>query len=149
MSTTQLPRPQSSSTTQNQHQTNNALTYFEQQREDLVREIALSFEQVLQNINRLNRNLESVIAVGNEFSSVEALWSQFENVMGERDRDRDGDRDGDGDGDGDGDANDGKGGGGDGEDQGEREGSGEYVGDRDGEREEGEGYDEHEHGRGR
>ncbi|KAI2731778.1 hypothetical protein DTO012A8_10219 [Penicillium roqueforti] len=39
-------------------------------------------EQVLQNINRLNRNLESVIAVGNEFGSVEALWSQFENFMG-------------------------------------------------------------------
>lgn len=70
-------------------------------------------EQVLQNINRLNRNLESVISVcpsiglicpiqfntslpgkrkskkayltnqvGNEFGSVEALWSQFENFMG-------------------------------------------------------------------
>ncbi|EEH47282.2 uncharacterized protein PADG_03380 [Paracoccidioides brasiliensis Pb18] len=41
-----------------------------------------SLEQVLQNINCLNRNLESVITVGNEFSSVEALWSQFETVMG-------------------------------------------------------------------
>ncbi|KAI1939533.1 Dolichyl-diphosphooligosaccharide-protein glycosyltransferase subunit dad1 [Ophidiomyces ophidiicola] len=57
-------------------------SYFEQQRAELLRDISLSFEQVLQNINRLNRNLESVIAVGNEFSSVEALWSQFENVMG-------------------------------------------------------------------
>ncbi|PLN86908.1 hypothetical protein BDW42DRAFT_189825 [Aspergillus taichungensis] len=36
-------------------------TVFEQQREDLVREIAV---------------------VGNEFGSVEALWSQFENFMG-------------------------------------------------------------------
>lgn len=26
--------------------------------------------------------MEGVIAVGNEFGSVEALWSQFENVMG-------------------------------------------------------------------
>ncbi|EQL36076.1 hypothetical protein BDFG_02335 [Blastomyces dermatitidis ATCC 26199] len=69
----QPPRPQSSA---------NAPTYFETQREELVREIALSLEQVLQNINRLNRNLESVITVGNEFSSVEALWSQFETVMG-------------------------------------------------------------------
>ncbi|PGH18446.1 hypothetical protein AJ79_00516 [Helicocarpus griseus UAMH5409] len=69
----QAPRPQSSA---------NAPTYFEQQREELVKEIALSLEQVLQNINRLNRNLESVITVGNEFSSVEALWSQFETVMG-------------------------------------------------------------------
>ncbi|KAH6613450.1 DASH complex subunit Dad1-domain-containing protein [Chaetomium tenue] len=56
-------------------------TYFEQQREELVGEIAMSFEHVLANINKLNRSLEAVIAVGNEFSSVEALWSQFENVM--------------------------------------------------------------------
>ncbi|KAJ5832436.1 DASH complex subunit Dad1 [Penicillium riverlandense] len=57
-------------------------TVFEQQRNELAREISLGMEQVLQNINRLNRNLESVIAVGNEFGSVEALWSQFENFMG-------------------------------------------------------------------
>ncbi|OPB42507.1 DASH complex subunit DAD1 [Trichoderma guizhouense] len=56
--------------------------YFEQQREALVGDIAESFEQVLGNINKLNRSLEAIIAVGNEFSSVEALWSQFENVMG-------------------------------------------------------------------
>ncbi|KAJ0107304.1 dash complex subunit dad1 [Diaporthe amygdali] len=55
--------------------------YFEQQREALIGEIAMSFEQVLANINKLNRNLEAVITVGNEFSSVEALWSTFENVM--------------------------------------------------------------------
>ncbi|KAK4133145.1 hypothetical protein BT67DRAFT_443078 [Trichocladium antarcticum] len=56
-------------------------TYFEQQRGELIGEIAMSFEHVLANINKLNRSLEAVIAVGNEFSSVEALWSQFENVM--------------------------------------------------------------------
>ncbi|KAK1772678.1 DASH complex subunit Dad1-domain-containing protein [Phialemonium atrogriseum] len=56
-------------------------TYFEQQREALIGEVAMSFEHVLANINKLNRSLEAVIAVGNEFSSVEALWSQFENVM--------------------------------------------------------------------
>ncbi|CAP71035.1 uncharacterized protein PODANS_6_4060 [Podospora anserina S mat+] len=56
-------------------------TYFELQREELVSEIAMSFEHVLANINKLNRSLEAVIAVGNEFSSVEALWSTFENVM--------------------------------------------------------------------
>lgn len=44
-----------------------------------------SFEHVLANINKLNRNLEAVITVGNEFSSVEALWSTFENVMGKDD----------------------------------------------------------------
>ncbi|KAL4894985.1 DASH complex subunit Dad1-domain-containing protein [Aspergillus ambiguus] len=63
------------------------LTVFEQQREELVREIAVGMEQVLQNINRLNRNLESIISVGNEFSSVEALWSQFENFMGRSEED--------------------------------------------------------------
>ncbi|KAG8674369.1 Dolichyl-diphosphooligosaccharide-protein glycosyltransferase subunit dad1 [Fusarium poae] len=61
-------------------------TYFEQQREVLLGEIAVSFEHVLANINKLNRSLEAVTAVGNEFSSVEALWSQFENVMGKDDK---------------------------------------------------------------
>ncbi|KAL0256350.1 Dolichyl-diphosphooligosaccharide-protein glycosyltransferase subunit dad1 [Diplodia seriata] len=56
-------------------------TYFEQQREMLVGEAAQNLEAVLQNMNKLNRSLESIIAVGNEFGSVEALWSQFENVM--------------------------------------------------------------------
>ena len=36
---------------------------------------------MLQAINKLNRSLEGVIAVGNEFGNVEALWSQFEGVM--------------------------------------------------------------------
>lgn len=40
-----------------------------------------SLESVLQNMNKLNRSLEGVIAVGNEFGAVEALWSQFEGVM--------------------------------------------------------------------
>ncbi|KAH7273884.1 Dolichyl-diphosphooligosaccharide-protein glycosyltransferase subunit dad1 [Fusarium solani] len=66
-------------------------TYFEQQREALIGEIAMSFEHVLANINKLNRSLEAVVAVGNEFSSVEALWSQFENVM-----DKEGEGEGDG-----------------------------------------------------
>ncbi|PHH89244.1 hypothetical protein CDD83_6435 [Cordyceps sp. RAO-2017] len=60
-------------------------SYFEQQREALVGEIGLSLEHVLANINKLNRSLEAVITVGNEFSSVEALWSQFENVMAKDD----------------------------------------------------------------
>ncbi|KAF2703215.1 hypothetical protein K504DRAFT_356610, partial [Pleomassaria siparia CBS 279.74] len=56
-------------------------SYFDQQRDMLVGEIAVSLEKVLQNLNKLNRSLEEVIGVGNEFSPVEALWSQFENVM--------------------------------------------------------------------
>jgi DASH complex subunit DAD1 len=57
-------------------------SYFHQQRALLVSEIAQSLDTLLTQLNRLNRGLESVIAVGNEFSSVEALWSQFEGVMG-------------------------------------------------------------------
>ncbi|KAG5972156.1 hypothetical protein E4U58_006898 [Claviceps cyperi] len=56
-------------------------TYFELQREAIISDIALSFEHILGNINKLNRSLEEVIKMGNDFSSVEALWSQFENVM--------------------------------------------------------------------
>lgn len=75
-------------------------SYFEHQRELLIGDVAASLENVLQNMNRLNRSLEGVIAVwsglniehtnmtltsmrqvGHEFSQVEGLWSQFENVM--------------------------------------------------------------------
>lgn len=52
-----------------------------------------SLEHVLQNVNKLNRSLEEVIAVGNEFSPVEALWSQFENVMA-RDAEQEGEAEG-------------------------------------------------------
>ncbi|KAK2025619.1 DASH complex subunit Dad1 [Colletotrichum somersetense] len=73
-------------------------TYFEQQREELIGEIAMSFEHVLANINKLNRSLEAVITVGNEFSSVEALWSQFENVMAkEPEQTKEGESSGEGD----------------------------------------------------
>jgi len=41
-----------------------------------------SMDSVLTNLNRLNRSLEAVIAVGNEFGNVEALWSTFEKYMG-------------------------------------------------------------------
>ncbi|KAF2829165.1 hypothetical protein CC86DRAFT_403816 [Ophiobolus disseminans] len=56
-------------------------SYYEQQREILVTEIAQSLELVLQNINKLNRSIEEVTQVGNEFAPVESLWSHFENVM--------------------------------------------------------------------
>ncbi|KAF2747839.1 hypothetical protein M011DRAFT_401879, partial [Sporormia fimetaria CBS 119925] len=76
--------PSASLSTSGQHQQPPQIekTYFEEQRELLVLEIAQSLETVLQNINKLNRSLEEVIAVGNEFAPVEALWSQFEGVMG-------------------------------------------------------------------
>jgi DASH complex subunit DAD1 len=50
---------------------------------------------VLTQINALNRSLEGIIEIGNEFASVEALWSQFETVMG---RTEEAGADGEGDG---------------------------------------------------
>ncbi|KKY20295.1 putative dash complex subunit dad1 [Phaeomoniella chlamydospora] len=61
-------------------------TEFELRRGELVADIGDSLETVLQQINALNRSLEGIIAIGNDFSSVEALWSQFETIMG-RDND--------------------------------------------------------------
>jgi len=55
---------------------------FEVRRAALIGDIGESLEQVLSQINALNRSLEGIIEIGNEFSSVEALWSQFETVMG-------------------------------------------------------------------
>lgn len=55
---------------------------FETRRAALVAQIGDSLEQVLTQINGLNRGLEGIIEIGNEFASVEALWSQFEGVMG-------------------------------------------------------------------
>lgn len=71
-------------------------SYYEQQRELLVLEIAQSLNNALHNLNALNRSLEEVIQVGNEFAPVESLWSHFESVMGdqgqeEKETKRDGD----------------------------------------------------------
>jgi DASH complex subunit DAD1 len=49
--------------------------------------LAQSLELVLQNINKLNRSLEEVTQVGNEFAPVESLWSHFENVMAKEGQD--------------------------------------------------------------
>jgi DASH complex subunit DAD1 len=38
-------------------------SYFEQQRAHLLNEISLAMEHVLMNMNTLNRNFESIIAV--------------------------------------------------------------------------------------
>lgn len=54
---------------------------FHLRRAALVSQIGDSLEQVLSQINALNRGLEGIIEIGNEFASVEALWSQFEGVM--------------------------------------------------------------------
>jgi len=64
-------------------QTHQQPTYFQTQRALLVTEIAQAMDSVLTNLNRLNRALEPILVIGNEFGSVEALWSTFEGVMGD------------------------------------------------------------------
>ncbi|KAF9739385.1 hypothetical protein PMIN06_008232 [Paraphaeosphaeria minitans] len=59
-------------------------SYYEQQRELLILDIAQSLNNALHNLNALNRSLEEVIQVGNEFAPVESLWSHFESVMGDQ-----------------------------------------------------------------
>lgn len=71
-------------------------TYYEQQRELLILEIAQSLNTALHNLNHLNRSLEEVIQVGNEFAPVESLWSHFESVMGDQGQeDKEGKKEGD------------------------------------------------------
>ncbi|ODQ52536.1 hypothetical protein SAICODRAFT_30670 [Saitoella complicata NRRL Y-17804] len=48
--------------------------FFEKERARLVGEIGQSMEQIITNLNLLNRNLEGVVAVGKEFESVSTLW---------------------------------------------------------------------------
>jgi DASH complex subunit DAD1 len=83
------PPPNRASTTSPPNNADQANSYFHTQRALLVNEVATSFDTLLTQLNRLNRGLESVIAVGNEFSSVEALWSQFEGVMGPQGEEKD------------------------------------------------------------
>ncbi|GAO52713.1 hypothetical protein G7K_6784-t1 [Saitoella complicata NRRL Y-17804] len=45
--------------------------FFEKERARLVGEIGQSMEQIITNLNLLNRNLEGVVAVGKEFESVQ------------------------------------------------------------------------------
>lgn len=70
-------------------------TEFEMRRAALVGEIGDSLESVLTQVNALNRSLESIIEIGNEFASVEALWSQFETVMGKTEEEVGADGEGD------------------------------------------------------
>ncbi|KTW28831.1 hypothetical protein T552_01460 [Pneumocystis carinii B80] len=54
---------------------------FEKQRDALIGQVAQSMEQIITNLNILNRNMESFIAVGKEFESVSTLWKMFHDVL--------------------------------------------------------------------
>jgi len=56
-------------------------TPFEKQRDGLIGQITQSMEQIITNMNLLNRSIEGVIAVGKEFESVSTLWRSFHEVL--------------------------------------------------------------------
>jgi DASH complex subunit DAD1 len=70
-----------------QSPTHPAATYsapFLARRAHLLTQISSSLEDTLTQINSLNRSLEGIIEIGNEFAAVEGLWSSFETFMGDQ-----------------------------------------------------------------
>ncbi|RIB08988.1 DASH complex subunit Dad1-domain-containing protein [Gigaspora rosea] len=59
----------------------NDRTAFQKQKETMINDIALGLEQVINNMNVLNKNLESVIAIGKEFENVSSLWKNFNRAI--------------------------------------------------------------------
>ncbi|KAJ9098549.1 hypothetical protein QFC19_006317 [Naganishia cerealis] len=59
-------------------------SFFEQERDRLVEEIAGGFEDLLSSANVLNRKLEEVFGVGKEFQTVANLWGQFNELIREQ-----------------------------------------------------------------
>lgn len=59
----------------------NGRLIFEKQRDALIGQVAQSLEQIIMNLNILNRNAESFIAVGKEFESMSTLWKMFHDVL--------------------------------------------------------------------
>ncbi|KAG0092736.1 hypothetical protein BGZ93_001538 [Podila epicladia] len=50
---------------------------FESERARLVSHINVEMSQVISNINILNRHLETIITIGQEFDHLSNLWSHF------------------------------------------------------------------------
>ncbi|CAG8724779.1 31215_t:CDS:2 [Gigaspora margarita] len=59
----------------------NDRTTFQKQKETMINDIALGLEQVINNMNVLNKNLEGVIAIGKEFENVSSLWKNFNRAI--------------------------------------------------------------------
>ncbi|KAI8322452.1 hypothetical protein GQ54DRAFT_248780, partial [Martensiomyces pterosporus] len=50
---------------------------FEREKERLIVEINQGMDAVNRNLTQLNQNLESAISLGNNFSRIASLWSEF------------------------------------------------------------------------
>ncbi|GJJ68467.1 DASH complex subunit DAD1 [Entomortierella parvispora] len=50
---------------------------FEAERSRLVSDINMEMSQVIANVNNLNRSLETIITIGQEFEQLSQLWKNF------------------------------------------------------------------------
>ncbi|KAG0288758.1 hypothetical protein BGZ96_007490 [Linnemannia gamsii] len=50
---------------------------FEAERNRMITNIQIEMGQVLSNVNILNRNLETIITIGQEFEQLSQLWKHF------------------------------------------------------------------------
>ncbi|KAI8054469.1 DASH complex subunit Dad1 [Syncephalis plumigaleata] len=54
---------------------------FERERDNLINEIAQSMEEVIANMNLLNKNLENIVTLGRDFEHISELWASFRNSI--------------------------------------------------------------------
>ncbi|WVO17710.1 hypothetical protein L204_105408 [Cryptococcus depauperatus] len=59
-------------------------SFFEREKERLVQEISANFEELMGNMNSLNRTLEEAHGLGKEFVSVASLWGRFNELIKEQ-----------------------------------------------------------------
>jgi DASH complex subunit DAD1 len=55
--------------------------FFVKERERIITEIADGMEQILGNVNTINRKLEESVAVGQEFEPIANLWGPFMDML--------------------------------------------------------------------
>ncbi|CAG8444381.1 12678_t:CDS:2 [Funneliformis mosseae] len=56
-------------------------TTFQKQRDNLINDIVGVLEQVINNMAILNKNLESIVAVGKDFENVATPWKNFHDAI--------------------------------------------------------------------
>ncbi|CAI2165443.1 15764_t:CDS:2, partial [Funneliformis geosporum] len=56
-------------------------TTFQKQRDNLINDIVAVMEQVINNMAILNKNLESIVAVGKDFENVATPWKNFHDAI--------------------------------------------------------------------
>ncbi|KAG5368240.1 DASH complex subunit DAD1 [Yarrowia sp. C11] len=58
-------------------------SYFERQRDQYIKNISASMEDVLNNLNALNRSLEHTVGLSQKSEELAEMWSHFYNTVNE------------------------------------------------------------------